>query len=165
MAHTHTYTCGVYTNHPHTQLGYFVLHSNSSCGNPWTLSHVRGRLGIPTTFLFWLAASRKREAVQSQFPHFVVEQHDMTKYVITQAMSRVAQTKRVKLSRHTVCLSSVNQKGETKRSKQGWRCTRVSPNVLTLGFIRIMVSFNEKWKIGITQLYPVITEVFNVKYL
>lgn len=72
LAHTHTeyHQFGLYTSSPHTALGY--SYSNRTCGNPWTLSHVCGRLGIPTTFLFWLTPERKKEAVQSQFPHFVV---------------------------------------------------------------------------------------------
>ena len=78
---------------PAAPMLWATLHSNKSCGNPWTFSHVCGRLGIPTTFLFWLALYRKKEAVQSQFPHFVVEQHGMSKYAITQACVKAGMNK------------------------------------------------------------------------
>lgn len=128
------------------------------CGNPWTLSHLSGRLGIPTTFLFWLPPWRKKEVVQSQLPHFVVKQQNMQLF---RPVSKKAWTKKAKVSRHTLCLPSINRKGEMKSNKQGWR---VSPNVLTPGFTQIIVSFNKNWEKA--KASPNCTlQVFNLKWL
>lgn len=52
----------VWTQSPRSALGYSVWYSNRGCGNPWTLSHVSGRLGIPATFLFWVPSSEKERS-------------------------------------------------------------------------------------------------------
>ena len=146
----------------HSALGYSMLYSNKGYGNPWTFSHVRGRLGIPTTFLFWFSPQRKKDAAQRVsliLWFYIPSSHGKICDHLGLCQRRHEQRKSTKANCHRTqlaCLALIKRGNENKQ--KGVEVYQGFPKWCTDSWIHPNCAFIQ-WKLRQRQVHERISEM------